>query len=83
MGRMHHISWYGVQEESICPPYVNIGFLMHFQLSIIVLGNSASHFLEMTMLISKVVTCNLIQIRMEVGSVTFSNLGSCGVYMSS
>ena len=27
-------------------------FFMHFQLSIILLGNSASHFLEMTMLIS-------------------------------
>ena len=30
----------------------NSRFLMHFQLSIIVLDNSVSHFLEMTMLIS-------------------------------
>ena len=28
-----------------------LGFLMHFQLSFIVLSNSASHFLEMTVLI--------------------------------
>ena len=31
-------------------------FFMHFQLSIIVLGNSSSHFLEMTLLIIKVGT---------------------------
>ena len=38
-------------------------FFMHFQLSIIVLGISASHFLEMTMFISYIVTLN--QIRMS------------------
>ena len=43
---------------------------MHFQLSVIVLGNAASRFLEMTMRISKVDI--LIQIRMEVGSVIFA-----------
>ena len=52
------------QEGSICPPYVKIQFFfMHFQLSFIVLGISASHFLEMTMIISKVVALN--QIRMS------------------
>ena len=47
--------------------------LMHFQLSIIVLGKPVSHFIEMTMLINKVVT--LIQIKMRAGSVKFSNMG--------
>ena len=40
------------QEGSICPPYVKIQIFMHFQLSVIVLSISASHFLEMTMFIS-------------------------------
>ena len=46
---------------------------MHFQISIIVWSYSASHFLEMTMLICEVGT--LIQIRMGVGSVTFPIMG--------
>ena len=32
----------------------NTGFIMHFYLSVFDLGNSSSHFLEMTMLISKI-----------------------------
>ena len=49
----------------------NSDCFMHFQLSIIVLSNS--HFLEMTMLISK--TGTLIQIRIGVGSVTLPIMG--------
>ena len=49
----------------------NSDCFMHFQLSIIVLSNS--HFLEMTMLISK--TGTLIQIRIGIGSVTFPITG--------
>ena len=44
-------------------------------------SNSASNVPEMTMLISLVVT--LIQIRMGVGSVTFYNMGPCGIHMFS
>ena len=44
---------------------------MHFQLSIIVLSNS--HFLEMTMRISK--TGTLIQIRKGVGNAVLPILG--------
>ena len=49
----------------------NSDCFMHFQLSIIVLSNS--HFLEMTMVISK--TGTLIQIRIGIGSVTFPIMG--------
>ena len=49
----------------------NSNCFMYFQLSIIVLSNS--HFLEITMLISK--TGILIQIRIGVGSVTFPFMG--------
>ena len=48
-------------------------FFMHFQFSINVLGNSASHFLVMIMLISYVSI--MIQIKIGIGSVTFSNMG--------
>ena len=44
---------------------------MYYQNSIIVLGNSSSPFLEMVMLISKVLT----QTKMCECSATFSNLG--------
>ena len=43
----------GNNEGSVCSPHVKIQM---FQLSIIVLGNSSSHFLEMTMLVRKVGT---------------------------
>ena len=43
-----------------------------FLFSIIVLGNSASHFLEMIMLISKVGM--LTQTRMGIGGVTFPRM---------
>ena len=49
----------------------NSDCLTHFQFPLIVL--SISHFLEMTMLISK--TGTLIQIRIGVGSVTFPIMG--------
>ena len=52
--------------------YQNPDLLCIFNL-IIVLGNSASQFLEMPMLISYVGI--LIQIRVGVGSITFSNMG--------
>ena len=59
---LHQFSWYGPRRGQYALLMSKIQFLMHFQLSVIVLGISASHFLEMTMLISKVVTLN--QIRM-------------------
>ena len=47
---LHHISWCGAKEGSICLPYVKIQiFFMHFRTLIIVLGFSASYFLEMVM----------------------------------
>ena len=49
---LHQFSRYGAQDGSICPSCVKIQIFMHFQLSIIVLGISASHFLEITMHIS-------------------------------
>ena len=54
---------------------------MHFQPLIIVLGFSASYFLEMVMPIGKVGT--LTQIRMRIGSLTFPDMGLRGVNMSS
>ena len=48
----------GVNMPSLCKKST---CFMHFRLSVIVLGISVSHFLEMTMLISYVVTLNQIR----------------------
>ena len=62
-------------EGLLCPPYMKINiYFMHFQISIIVLGNIASRFLLMIMRISKVGL--LIQIRMGVGNVIFAIMAS-------
>ena len=47
---LHQFSRYGAQDGSIeALLMLKSRFFMHFQLSIIVLGISASHFLENTM----------------------------------
>ena len=51
----------------------NPDIFMCYQISIIILGNSFSYFLELVMLISKVGT--LMQTKMGDGSATFSNFG--------
>ena len=43
----------GNNEESLCPLHVKIQM---FRYSVIVLGNSSSHFFEVTMLVRKVGT---------------------------
>ena len=51
--RAHYALLMGNNEGSLCPLHVKIQI---FQLSVIVLDNSSSHFLEMTMLVRKVGT---------------------------
>ena len=55
---LHQLSWYGPRRGQYALLMSKSRFFMHFQLSIIVLGISATHFLEMTMFISKVESNN-------------------------
>ena len=48
---LHQFSWYGPKIGQYALLMSKSRFFMHFQLSIIVLGISASHFLEITMFI--------------------------------
>ena len=61
-------------EGVLCPPYVRIQIVFAFS-TFSYSCNSASHFLEMAVLIIKVSTCTLIQIRIRVGSVMFPIMG--------
>ena len=55
----------------------NPDFLYIFNFQLIILNNSASHFIEMTMLINlgRYSVSTQFKIRMEVGSITFCNMG--------
>ena len=64
----------GSHEGVLCPSYVKIQIVYAFS-TFSYSCNSASHFLEMAMLISKVSTCIMIQIRIRVGSVMFPIMG--------
>ena len=55
--------------------------LKSFLFSVIIMGNSAFHFLEMMMLMSKVGMLN--QTRIGVCSITFQSRGMRGHHMSS
>ena len=58
----HQFSWYGPRRGQYARLMSKSRFFMHFQLSIIVSGISASHVLEMIMFISKIVTLNQIRV---------------------
>ena len=49
---LHQLSWYGPRRGQYTLLMSKSTLFTHFQLSIIVLGISASHFLEMTVFIS-------------------------------
>ena len=64
----------GPMRVNICLPHVKIRKSVYFSIFSYYFGNSASHFLDMIILISKIGM--LIRSRMEVGSITLHRRGA-------